>query len=80
MLALTSHPVFANTRIVAPIAVHQTMPKSLKVIDIARNCGIDLFPVVTKNAFERALEKGASDGLKIGQGLGGYFSRAAEVL
>lgn len=80
MIAATSHPTFANRRIVAPIAAHQTSPKPIRLVEISKNCGVELFPVVTKNTLKRAsLEKGTG-GAHIGQGFGKYWNRAAELL
>lgn len=80
MLAATMHPSFADRRIVAPIAAHQTLPKHVRFVERSMRVGVELFPVVTRNTIERARAKGKAEGLSAGQGSMQYLSRAAEVL
>lgn len=80
MFAATTHPVFADSRIVAPIAAHQTLPERLRFVERSKSCGVELFPIVTKNTIERARARGKAEGLSVGQGSKEYLRRAAEIL
>lgn len=80
MLAATMHPTFADKRIVAPIAAHQTLPWWVRFVERSKSCGVELFPIVTKNTIERARARGKAEGLSVGQGFKQYFKRASEVL
>lgn len=80
MLAATMHPAFADKRIVAPIAAHQTLPGWVKLVERAKGCGIELFPIVTKNTLVRAKARSKAEGLRVGQGFMQYLKRSSEIL
>lgn len=80
IFAATIHPTFADKRMVAPIAAHQTLPEWLRFVERSKSCGVELFPIVTKNTLARARAKGKAEGLSVGQGSMQYLNRAAEIL
>ncbi len=79
MKALADIPAFSDSRMITPIARHQTFPK-IHLLDRAAKAGIHAYPIVRPKTLERAEKKGNPEGLKLNDGMSDFMTGAVDLL
>jgi len=79
MKALADIPAFSDSRMITPIARHQTFPK-IHLLDRAAKAGIHAYPIVRPKTLERAEKKGNPEGLKLNDGMSDFMAGALDLL
>lgn len=79
MKALADIPAFSDSRMITPIAWHQTYPK-IHLLDRAAKAGIHAYPIVRPKSLERAEKKGNPEGLKLNDGMSDFMTASVDLL